>query len=296
MGFMDAMKGANMNFGTVDSPDFMACYITTKGDHFMITGAQNGSYEFTKADIAEFKVVVAGDSFVKWKMRFKDGKIAIITSGVKDPNAQDSGASMAPIERFFGDLLYLGSSEAVSAISKESIRPSIDETKHEQSVEETKPEEPVCAKKEEETSATAKSIQEDRKLVKCKKTIRVCKIACIVIWAMFTFLTFLYAVFVLIKFVEPVAWWFFMIACIALAFSVPLPIFLFNRKDNLFTIFGFITLVPSFVSSAQLFMSVHIIAWTFSAGLLEIAFFAFIVFGIILLVNINKYKKFKTHD
>ena len=105
MGFMDAMKGANMNFGTVDSPDFMASYLTQKGDHFMITGAQAGTYEFTKADIKEFKIVIAGDGFVKWKMAFNDGKIAIITSGVKDPNTKGSGVSMAPIERFFGDLI-----------------------------------------------------------------------------------------------------------------------------------------------------------------------------------------------
>lgn len=39
MGFLNALKGANFNFGTVDSPDFVACYITKKGDNFMITGA-----------------------------------------------------------------------------------------------------------------------------------------------------------------------------------------------------------------------------------------------------------------
>ena len=105
MGFLDAMKGANMNFGTVDSPDFVASYLTTKGDHFMITGAQAGSYEFTVGDVEDFKAVASGATWVKWKMKFKDGKIAIITSGVKDPNVKQSGASMAPIERFFGHLL-----------------------------------------------------------------------------------------------------------------------------------------------------------------------------------------------
>jgi len=104
MGFLDAMKGANMNFGTVDSPDFSACYLTTKGDHFMITGAQAGNYEFKKGDVSEFKVIASGGSWVKFKMVFKDGKIAIIHSNVKTPEAK-TGASMAPIERFFGDLL-----------------------------------------------------------------------------------------------------------------------------------------------------------------------------------------------
>lgn len=105
MGFMDAMKGANANFGTVDSPDFSASYLATKGDHFMITGAQNGTYEFTHNDVVEFKAIASGQLWVKWKMKFKDGKIAIITSAVKDPTGKASGLSMAPIERFFGDLL-----------------------------------------------------------------------------------------------------------------------------------------------------------------------------------------------
>ena len=105
MGFMDAMKGANMNFGTVDSPDFMASYLTQKGDHFMITGAQAGTYEFTKADVVEFTPIASGALWIKWKMVFKDGKVAIITSPVKDPHGQGSGVSMAPIERFFGDLI-----------------------------------------------------------------------------------------------------------------------------------------------------------------------------------------------
>ncbi len=104
MGFLDSMKGANMNFGTVDSPDFAACYLAQKGDHFMITGAQAGTYEFTKSDIAEFKVVAAGGSWIKFKMVFKDGKIAIIQSVVKNPD-EKKGLVMAPIERFFGDLL-----------------------------------------------------------------------------------------------------------------------------------------------------------------------------------------------
>lgn len=104
MGFMDAMKGANMNFGTVDSPDFQACYLAAKEDHFMITGAQAGTYEFAKSDIAEFKVIASGGSWIKFKMVFKDGKIAIIQSVVKTPD-QKGTVSMAPIERFFGDLL-----------------------------------------------------------------------------------------------------------------------------------------------------------------------------------------------
>ena len=51
MGFLNALKGAKMNLEKVESPYFPACYITLKGKDtsvFMITGAQNGDYEFTK--------------------------------------------------------------------------------------------------------------------------------------------------------------------------------------------------------------------------------------------------------
>ena len=105
MGFLNALKGANFNFGKVDSPDFVACYLTMKGDHFMITGAQNGDYEFEKKDVKEFKCVCAGGTWVKYKITFNDGKCGIITSHVNDPAAQSSGVSVAPLERFFGDLL-----------------------------------------------------------------------------------------------------------------------------------------------------------------------------------------------
>ena len=105
MGFMESMKAANMNFGRVDSPDFPACYITQKGDHFMITGAQAGTYEFYKEDIICFKLLSTGDNWIKWLMRFKDGKYAVITCDVTPPSQKGSGVSMAPIERFFGDLL-----------------------------------------------------------------------------------------------------------------------------------------------------------------------------------------------
>lgn len=108
MGFLNALKGANMNFGKVDSPDFPACYITFKGKDtsvFLITGAQKGDYEFTKQDVKEFRCVCAGATWVKYKIVFNDGKSGVITSHVNDPAVQQNGVSMAPIERFFGDLL-----------------------------------------------------------------------------------------------------------------------------------------------------------------------------------------------
>ena len=103
MGFLNAMKGANMNFGRVESPDFIGSYLTTKGDHFMITGAKSGDYEFAKKDVKTFTCIASGGTWIKYKIVFNDGKCGVITSHVDDPNAQSSG--MAPIERFFGDIL-----------------------------------------------------------------------------------------------------------------------------------------------------------------------------------------------
>ena len=110
MGFLDAMKGANFNMGTVDSPDFNACYLTKKEDHFMITGAQSGTYEFSHEDIASLKVVAAGGDWIKYKMTFRDGKIAIIHSLIAGSDKENKKGlrgmvSVAPLERFFGDLL-----------------------------------------------------------------------------------------------------------------------------------------------------------------------------------------------
>lgn len=104
MGFMDAMKGANLNFGTVDSMDFPACYITQKGDHFMITGIKI-TYEFYKRDIAIFDVLASGGSWIKYRIKFKDGKLGIITSKVLTQD-QKGTISMAPIERFFAEFLF----------------------------------------------------------------------------------------------------------------------------------------------------------------------------------------------
>ena len=109
MGFMDAMKGANLNFGTVDSPDFIACYLTTKGDHFMITGMKT-TYEFYKSDVVLFDVLASGGEWIKYRIKFKDGKIGIITSSVEtqtQKKERGQSVSVAPIERFFADLLFI---------------------------------------------------------------------------------------------------------------------------------------------------------------------------------------------
>lgn len=102
MGFFNALKGANLNFGTIDSPDFLASYLTKDRDNvFMITGTA-GDFKFTKTDIKELKIVASGATWIKIKIVFNNGKLAILTSPVYDPTVRESRP--APIERFFGDL------------------------------------------------------------------------------------------------------------------------------------------------------------------------------------------------
>ncbi len=112
MGFFDGMKGANFNFGEVDSPDFPGCYLTcAKGlktdDGFAIVGTSISKYEFTKQDIKEFKCVAAGATWIKYKITFNDGKSGVITSHVIDPTSPEkkNTITVSPIDRFFGDLL-----------------------------------------------------------------------------------------------------------------------------------------------------------------------------------------------
>ena len=104
MGFMDSMKAANLNFGRVESPDFQAAYITLKDDHFMIASAKE-TYEFRKEDVVEFSVLCAGGAWAKYKIKFADGKCGVITCDVIPPAQKGTGVSVAPIERYFGDLL-----------------------------------------------------------------------------------------------------------------------------------------------------------------------------------------------
>ena len=143
MGFKDAMKAANFNFGTVDSPDFMTCYLAQKDDHFMITGAQSGTYEFRREDVVEFRPIATGETWIKWKMTFKDGKYAIVTSPVKVPGQQGSGMSMAPIERFFGDKIVakktkVTTTQTTTRVTPTPVTPTPTETpKEEVKVEET---------------------------------------------------------------------------------------------------------------------------------------------------------------
>ena len=103
------MKAANFNYGRVDGPFFPCCYLTSELDEnkqiiMLIIGTETGEYYFRHEDVKVVKAIASGQTWIKWYMKFKDGKIAIVTSPVRDPNENNSG--MAPFERFFGDLLF----------------------------------------------------------------------------------------------------------------------------------------------------------------------------------------------
>ena len=62
---------------------------------------------FYHDDVVEFRVIANGATWIKWFMRFKDGKIAIVTSHVDDPMSQGgTKISLKPIDGAFGDLLF----------------------------------------------------------------------------------------------------------------------------------------------------------------------------------------------
>lgn len=83
----------------------MACESSEEGERFVIVGAQT-QYRFEREDVVSFKSVCSGGAWVKWFMRFADGKVAVVTSHVDDPAERSDDARTVPLERFFGDLLF----------------------------------------------------------------------------------------------------------------------------------------------------------------------------------------------
>ena len=120
MGFMDAMKNSIKgsivgNYGLVDGPDFPNCTLSSSdinaGQFFIGSTALNSGfqqYNFTKNDIECMKFVCNGNNWVRYWIKFKDGKVCFLTSGVKNPNGETSSegnSSAFPIERLFGDII-----------------------------------------------------------------------------------------------------------------------------------------------------------------------------------------------
>lgn len=128
---------------------------------------------------------------------------------------------------------------------------------------------------------------------KCEKMIRVSKIVCIVIFITMAFFSFLDIVLHLIGHSngEPMA--FILAGIIAVGLSVPMIVFLSTKKLPLFAIFGFIMINPA-TSSAN---NATWIMFRFNLSSLWILFYiAFIVFGIILLVNFYKLRAIKKQN
>lgn len=102
MGFFDKMKAANgMNLGNVESPDFPCCSIVPKNGVPTIIGAAMNSkvsnYPIYNSKVEEFYILAGGGNWVKYYIKFTDGKSAVITQTMP---TQGSVVSMASIERF----------------------------------------------------------------------------------------------------------------------------------------------------------------------------------------------------
>ena len=108
MGFGKALKAANgINFGRVEGPDFQGAYLIKESDSFLFVGGSlMEDYYFTLDDVLMAKIITFGESYLKWYLIFKNGKMAFITSQARysAADSESKGAKAAPIERFFGKL------------------------------------------------------------------------------------------------------------------------------------------------------------------------------------------------
>ena len=127
MGFASALKNSlGASYGMVESPDFPNCILSSKsnadieaGNFYIDKGAiEPGKkferYEFNKSDIALMRFVGCGGTWVRYYIRFKDGKCCFVTGDVQSPaeksrHKNDSAAGSVvysmPLERFFGDII-----------------------------------------------------------------------------------------------------------------------------------------------------------------------------------------------
>lgn len=128
-------------------------------------------------------------------------------------------------------------------------------------------------------------------IAKCEKMIRVSKIVCMVIFIITAFFSFTDIIFYFLGFTHGPAF-LVIVAILAVGLSVPTLIFLIQKKLILFAIFGFIMIEPAIIASADAISAVLKIN---TAPLWSLNLIVFIVFGIILLVNVTKLKKIKAN-
>ena len=142
-------------------------------------------------------------------------------------------------------------------------------------------------------AAITESIARKDKIETFEKRIRVCKIVFTILWAVFVFLPFTNAILKILNIMNN-PWWFTMITYISLAISIPAFIFLLKKEYKWFVIFGFIMLYPATVSSAEMCQALPgLLSLLLTNSTIMISFILYLVFGIVLLVNLSNYKKFK---
>ena len=150
-------------------------------------------------------------------------------------------------------------------------------------------EEPADFSNELETEAIINGSARNAEIAKCEKMVRVSKIVCMVIFIAVAFFSFLDIIFYFLGFTHGPAM-FVLFAAIAILLSIPTLIFLIQKKLKLFAIFGFIMIEPAVVASADAISAVLKIN---TAPLWSINLIVFVVFGVILLVNVSKIQRMK---
>ena len=150
-------------------------------------------------------------------------------------------------------------------------------------------EEPADFSNELKTEAIINGSARNAEIAKCEKMVRVSKIVCMVIFIAVAFFSFLDIIFYFLGFTHGPAT-FVLFAVIATVLSIPTLIFLIQKKLRLFAIFGFIMIEPAVVASADAISAVLKIN---AAPLWSIDLIVFVVFGIILLINVSKLQRMK---
>ncbi|MBQ6541888.1 MAG: hypothetical protein IJL73_05345 [Lachnospiraceae bacterium] len=122
MGFMDEAKKAmktsySHKYGIIASPffpplsylfsDSQGFYIDQAG--IVIGGPKFERYPVRKEDIEVWRFLGCGGSWVRYWIKFKDGKTCFLTADVTSPSLDDqkrsSGGVVGEIECYFGDII-----------------------------------------------------------------------------------------------------------------------------------------------------------------------------------------------
>ena len=110
MGFLNALKGANNNWGVCTSQDFTGpCYlgpknlVNNRAQELMISGtALKEDYVFTKDDVADCTVKASGGTWIWFHIAFKDGKhVEFILAGIVDQAGK-------PTTNFLNFICFMG--------------------------------------------------------------------------------------------------------------------------------------------------------------------------------------------